>query len=161
MTTLAIPLLRSVKEQLAEAPVQGWPPPELQMFRETIQVLRNNTASLYERLENRLAEGVEARSFARDSGPLLAAADDQLGTVQELVEKLMSAEDLAAESLVGQLRSLQQELCSLKQEMRAYRDLLADALSRASAAPGPIDWERVRAAEEAYAGGKTKRFSRR
>jgi hypothetical protein len=128
---------------------------------DAIQVIRKNTVNMHRCLENVLAEGVEAGSFARDYDPLLAAHEEQLAMVRGLVEQLASAEELAAESLVGELRSLGNELRLLEQEMRSYRDLLAEALSRAKAAPRSLDWERVRDAEEAYARGETRRFSRR
>jgi hypothetical protein len=107
-----------------------------------------------ERLEGVLAEGVEARSFARGFSPFLPAADEQLGKVQALLEQIAQAEDAASTSLAEELRLLDQAT-------RAYRDLLAEALSRATAPPRAVDWDRVRAAEEAYARGETKPFSRR
>src|SRR6266536_6476321 len=99
-----------------------------------------------------LAQGVEARSFLRTNGPLLPTIDDQIGQVRGLFEQL--AEDTASGSLAAELRLLEQEI-------QAFRDLLAEALSRVSEAPRPVDWERVRAAEEAHARGETKPFSKR
>jgi hypothetical protein len=159
MTTLVMPslerrLLQTVREEVAAEPVREWPPRSLQLCLNIFRGIRESIAEARQALEDELAEGVEARSFARTYGPFLPAADGHLASLRELIGELSPAEDTAAASFVAELRLLEQENA-------AYRDLLAAALSRASAAPRPVDWERVRAAEEAKARGETKPFSRR
>jgi hypothetical protein len=112
-------------------------------------------------VDDKLAEGVEARSFAADFSAFLPAVEEQAGRVQELVERLPPGVDVVSGGFASDLRPLVEELRLLDQETRAFRDLLVEALSRASAAARPLDRERVRAAEEAYARGETKRFSQR
>jgi hypothetical protein len=158
MTALTIPsferrLLRTVGEEVAAEPVHAWPEESLQLCLEIVRAIRENTANMRKRLGAVLAEGVEARSFARTYSPLLPTADDHSAKVRELLERLSPAEDASSESLVA-------ELLLLEQETRAFRDLLAGALARASEAPRPADWGRVRAAEEAHARGETKSFTR-
>jgi hypothetical protein len=155
MTTLLMPslerrLLRTVREEVAAGPS----PQSLQLCVKILREMRESAAEMRQALEDELAEGVEARSFARTYGSVLPAADGHLASLRELIEELSPAEDTAAASFVAELRLLEQENA-------AYRALLAAALSRASEAPRPVDWERVRAAEEAKARGETKPFSRR
>lgn len=159
MTTLVMPsfegrLLETVREEVATEPVPEWPPRSLQLCLDILQGIRDNAVSMRSTLKGALAEGVEVRAFVREYGPLLPLVDDHLAKVRGLVARLLPAEDAASGSLTAALRSLEQEY-------QAFRDLLADVLSRASASPRPIDWERIRAAEEAYARGDTKPFSPR
>lgn len=158
MTTLLIPverrLLQTVREEAAAEPVSKWPARSLQLCLNFLRGLRESAAELRQALEHELAEGVEARSFARTYAPTLVAATDHLVFIRELVEELSPARDAASASLFSELRLLERE-------NEAYRDLLASALSRALDAPPPVNWERVRAAEQAQATGQTKPFSRR
>ena len=157
MPTLLIPsferrLLQTVTEEVAAGPVREWPEQSLRLCLDLLRKMRENAANLRRGLEDVLAEGVEARSFTRDYGPVLPAAEDHLARVRELAGRLSPAKDGASESLAAELRLL-------GQEVQAFRDLLAGALSRASEPPRPVDWGRVRAAEEAHARGETKPFS--
>jgi hypothetical protein len=155
MTALMNPSLeRRLLQRVREAAAAGPSPPLLQLGLNILRDLRESAAEIRQALEDELAGGVEARSFARTYGPVLPAADGHLASLRELIEELSSAEDTAAASFVAELRLLEREHA-------AYRDLLSAALSRASEAPRPVDWERVRAAEEAKARGETKPYSRR
>lgn len=156
MTALVLPtferrLLQAVGEQMASEPVRNWPEPSQQLCLRLVEALRANTARKNQTLERLLTEGVEARSFARENGPLLPATDEQLTQVRGIIERLAPGEDPGAETVAAELHVLEREL-------QAFRDLLAEALSRASETPRPVDPARVRAAEEAYAHGDTKRF---
>lgn len=159
MTTLTIPslerrLLQTVREEVLAEPVREWPPQALELCLDILGRIRKTTADMPQGLERVLAEGVEARSFACNYSPLLVILDDQLAKVRDLVERLSPAEDAASESLAAELRLLEQET-------HVFRSLLSQALSRASEAPRPVDWGRVRAAEEAHVRGETTPFSRR
>ena len=159
MTTLVMGslerrLLQAVKEEVAAEAVGEWPLQAHRLCWSFLRQMRDSAAERRQALEEVLAEGVEARSFARTYRPFLAAIDEHLVLVGELVQSLSSAEDIAAESLAAELRLLERE-------DQGFRDLLARALARASEAPRPVDWGRVRAAEEAQARGETKPFSRR
>jgi hypothetical protein len=104
-------------------------------------------------LENELASGVEPRSFVRTYSEVLPTAEEHVAAIRDLIESLAPAEDPSSQSLVAELRLHEQEA-------QAFRDLLAEALAQASAPPRPVDWDRVDAAGEAFASGKTKPFSR-
>jgi hypothetical protein len=78
-----------------------------------------------------LARGVEARSFARRYGQLLLDVQDHLAKLQE-TERLVPAED----AVTARVR---EDLHALVREMEAYRELLAEAVARASATPPPFD----------------------
>lgn len=159
MTTLMIPsfertLLQTVREEVAAEPVHEWSPRSLQLCLDLLRRLRQAAAEIHQDLKNEVSEGVEARSFARTYSPVLTAADHHLSSLRNLIEELAPSEGAAAESLVAELRLLEQEHA-------AFRDLLAEVLARATAGPRPINWDRVRAAEEAQARGETKPFAQR
>jgi hypothetical protein len=156
---LVIPLLerrilQTVSEEVTAESVHTWPEQSLQFCLHLLQKIREGIANRRQMLEAMLAEGVEARSFARNHGSLLPVLDDQLGQVRGVVERLAAADDPVSESLGGELRLLEQEI-------QTFRNLMSEALSRASAAPRPVDWDRVRAAEEAHGRGETRPFSAR
>jgi nitrogen fixation/metabolism regulation signal transduction histidine kinase len=159
MTTLAIPslqrrLLETVREEVAAEPVRDWLPGSVQLCLDLLRRMRNNFNEMREELEKKLAEGVEARSFAGNSTSFLAAVDEHLNGIRKLVGLLTSANDAASKSMAAESRLLEENV-------QAFRDLLAKALSKASETPRSIDWEKVRAAEEAFARGETKPFSQR
>lgn len=159
MTILTIPsferrLLGTVREEMAAEPVSEWPPQSLQLCLGILQGIRANAATMHSILKGTLAEGVEVRSFVRDYRPFLPLTDDRLAQVRELIERLSPMEDTASANLAAALHALEQEY-------QAFRDHLAEALARASTPLPPVDWDRIRAAEEAHAHGDTKPFSSR
>src|SRR5437660_9158852 len=154
MATLMMPLferrlLLTVREEVAAEPVRQWHPRSLKLCLRFLRGIRESAAEMRQALQEELANGVEARSFARTYTPLLPAAADHLVLVGELVEELSSSPDPESASLAAELRLLQQE-------NEAFHELLSGVLSRASEPPRPANWERVRAAEEAHALGQTK-----
>lgn len=159
MSTLAIPsferqLLQTVMEKLAAEPRHERPEQSLQPLQVIVQRMRENTANTRGMLEVLLAEGIEARSFARNYGPFLPGLEELIASIRETIRKAHSLQEDA------EVPSLTAELHLLERETQSLRDLLAEALSRASEAPGPVDWGRVSAAGEAFARGETKPFSR-
>jgi hypothetical protein len=121
---------------------------------ELLRGIREESGKRRQALEGELAEGVEGRSFARDHRQVLLVAKECLASVRDLIAMLSPQEGVPGKRLVVELRLLEEE-------QRTFRDLLAKALRLASEPPHPVDWARVRAAEEAYARGETKPFSRR
>jgi anaerobic glycerol-3-phosphate dehydrogenase len=108
---------------------------------------------MHRALEEMLAEGVEARSFARDGAPILAAAEDRAAAIREFIDKLTSVNDETSARLLA-------ALCSLEKEEKAFRDLLADALARVSTLPPSMDWERLkREADADFAAGRFVTFT--
>jgi hypothetical protein len=130
-----------------------------------MQRLRENAVNVRAMLEILLAEGGEARSLATTLNPYLLDFEESLATIQGTTQMGRS---LQADPEIGQwpqfeaqIGSFMAEMLLLEQELQATRDLLATVLARASQPPPPIDWDRVQAAEEAYARGETKRFAPR
>jgi hypothetical protein len=159
MATLSFPslnqrLLRTFRAQAAAEPVPQWPRQSLQLCLNVLRDMRESVVEARQALEEELAAGVEARSFAHVYAPFLPIAEEHADIVRELVGTLAPAEDSASRSVAAELRQLQGE-------NERFRDVLADALAHATAPPSPVNWERIRAAEEAYARGETKPFSRR
>ncbi len=159
MTTLLIPsfeqpVLQTLSEGVAAKPLSEWPQHSLQLGLAVLRSIRKSATDMRLALEEELAEGVEGRSFARTYGPYLPAADEHVLIVRELAKALSPAEDTASKSVASELRLLEEE-------NQLFRDLLAEALSRASEPVRSADPARVRAAEEAHACGETKPFARR
>jgi hypothetical protein len=147
-------LLQTVRQEVAAEPLYEWPEESLQLGLDLLRKIRAKAANLHKQLEDKLAGGVEASSFARTHGPVLTAMDDLLADVQGILESPSRLEDHAVESFATEARMLERELWS-------SRALLAEALSKALEPPRPVDWDRFRRAEEAHARGETKPFSRR
>src|SRR6516225_2519072 len=94
MAGLAIPsferrLLRAVSEEVEAEPVHAWPEPSVRICLDLLRKIRENSTTMRHQLEAILAEGVEARSFARNNSQVLPIADDQLAQVRGLVERLV------------------------------------------------------------------------
>ncbi len=141
MPTLMIPsferrLLQTVSEEVTAEPVRAWPEQSLQLCLDLLRKIRDNNAGLRQALEEMLSRGVEARSFARDYSPVLADIADQLARLREIAERVEPAEDPAS-------ARFKEELRPLVEEMEAYRDLLADAVARASVPVPPFDESRL------------------
>jgi hypothetical protein len=157
MTTLTLPfnrrLFKAVEEQAATEPVRTWPQGTLQSALGVLQQIRASAVDMRRELENELGSGVEPRLFIRTYSEVLPMADQQVADIRDLLDSLSPAEDPSSASLVAELRLH-------AQEAQTFRDLLAEALAHASEPPRPVDWDRVDAAGEAYASGKTKPFSR-
>jgi hypothetical protein len=159
MTTLTIPslegrLLRTVGEQVAAEPLRNWPPSRFRLCLNIAREIRQSAVEARRALEEELAQGVEARSFIRKHGGGLAAAEEYAAINRRLIESLIEANDPRTETLVAELRLLEQE-------EKAIRDLLSEALSLMQKPSRPVDWDRLRAAEEADARGEMKPFYRR
>jgi hypothetical protein len=145
MTTLTTPTLqRRLLQTVGEAVVHDRLGETVRLGAGVVRELRESVARMRREFEDDLAEGVEARSFIRSYGSVLLGMDESLVHLGGLLEELSGAEGTAAEGFLTELRLL-------KQESKAFRDLLAEALSRASEPPRPVDGARVRAAEEAHA----------
>jgi hypothetical protein len=158
MTTLTKPsfnrrLLQAVREQVASEPIRGWDQRDLQLCLDFLQKLRENAADIRRALEEDLAGGVEPRSFVRDRCPFLHELNERIALVQELVESLSPVKDAAIESLLAELRLLDQE-------NKTSRDLLAEALARASEPLRPIDWDQLKRESDAdFAAGRFTAFA--
>ncbi|MGH7168870.1 MAG: hypothetical protein ACRELF_17765 [Gemmataceae bacterium] len=142
MTTLTVPslegrLLQTVKEEVDAQAVREWPRESVELCLVLLRRFRDRFAGLRGALDELLASGVEAGSFARDGTRLLAAADDFATSIHELIEKLSASEDAASARLVA-------ELHALAGEAKAYRERFAEALARVATPPPGLDWDRLK-----------------
>ncbi len=159
MTALEIPslhrrLVKTLRDEVENEPIREWDPESLQLCLKILRDSSEKTARVRQSLEELLAGGVEARSFARGFGPLLGAVEEHAANVRGIGEHLSKAKGALPEAVAA-------ELAVLARETLAYRDLLSEALARSTEPPRPADPERVRASEETYARGEAKPFSGR
>jgi hypothetical protein len=159
MTALTLPsfntrVVQTVGKQAASEPVRTWPSRTLQTALGVLQGIRASAFDMRRELADELASGVDPRLFVRNYGAILPMADEHVAAIRDLIDSLSPVEDPSSASLVAELRLHEQEAL-------AFRTFLAEALAHASEPPRPVDWDRVDAAGEAYASGKTKPFSRR
>jgi hypothetical protein len=159
MTTLTAPsfdgrLLKSMKEEVEATSVRDWSPESVELCLDLLRTLHGRVLRLRQTLEETLSEGVEARSFAVSCGPFLPIAHECVAAIEVLTDQWSQAEDNTSKSLMAVLRPL-------RQEYKAFQDLLTEAVSLAAKPSHPVDWERIRLAEEADARGETKPFYRR
>jgi hypothetical protein len=158
MTILTVPsleqrLLRTVKEEAEARSVREWPQESVELCLNLLQQIRTRIADMHQTLEEILAEGVEARSFAREGVPILAAAEDRAASIRELIDRIASLEDACFARLLRVLRSLEKE-------EQAFRDDLAEALARVSESPPSMDWEQLkREADADFAAGRFVTFT--
>jgi hypothetical protein len=146
-------LLQTVKEEVEVKSVRDWPQESVELCLVLLQQIRERTAGMHRTLEEVLAGGIEARSFAREGAPLLAAAENRAASIREVIEKLSSSEDAVSVKLLT-------ELHALEGEEKAYRDLLAEVLARVSAPSPSMDWDRLKQEADAdFAAGRFVTFT--
>lgn len=160
MTTLTNPkpsfnrrVLQAMREQVASEPIRSWEQRDLQLCLDFLRKLRENAADIHQAMEEDLTGGVEARSFVEGGGPFLDELNERIALVKEFDEALSSVKDPAIEKLVAELRLIDQE-------NKASRELLKEALSRASEPPPPIDWDQLKRESDAdFAAGRFTAFA--
>ncbi|MHB1423556.1 MAG: hypothetical protein ACYC3I_10250 [Gemmataceae bacterium] len=103
-------------------------------------------------IENTLGQGVDAKAFAARYERAISTLDTVKGAVSRVLAKLKGSRLPArGEELISRYEDLDTDLASLRQ-------FLLEALEKAKKPLRPIDWQRVRDVEEAYARGETKPF---
>jgi hypothetical protein len=148
MTALTSPavvrqLLQTVEEQAAAEPVQALV---------HLRALRANAVAMRRELNEVLAGGVEARSFGLTCGHMLPETVERIATVRRLIDALSSENGTAVKELVAELRLVDQE-------NTAFRDLLAEALAKASQPFPAADWEGLKKEADAdFAAGRYTRY---
>jgi flavin-binding protein dodecin len=105
-----------------------------------------------ESIESALCQGVDAKAFAAKYERAVGTLDSVMGAVSRVLERLKGGRlPVRGEELISRYQNLNAVLANLRQ-------FLLEALSRAKNPLRPIDWQRVREVEEAYARGETKPF---
>jgi hypothetical protein len=152
VSSLGLRFLQSARDEVAAKPVHEWSEEEIQLCLSLFRKIRESAADAREEVEEKLDRGVEARSFVHEYARFLPSAEEHQALIRELVQTLSQAEDAASERLAAELRLLEQE-------DRALRDLLTDALSRASGPLPAIDWDRLKEELDGeFAAGRFTRF---
>jgi hypothetical protein len=142
MTTLTLPTLqRSLLLTVGKAVADDGVEENIRLGVGVIRQVRESVGRMRREFEDNLARGVEAGSLACSYGPMLAAATECLLQLERLLEELSTAR--------GSAKSFIDELDLLQREYRAFRDLMAAALSLASRPSTPMDWERLRQESDA------------
>jgi hypothetical protein len=158
MTTIAIPTLQNrvldiVSNEIdAQPALAGWTYQTVKIFVSLVDALTEYATEWQSALEDELADGVEARSFAQRYAGELPKWKRTVERLEALVVRLGPA-------TTPPVSDLKAELSRAKTVAEAVHDLLYDTLRLATEQPRPMDLERVRASEEAYARGETKPFS--
>jgi hypothetical protein len=158
MTTITHPTLQNrlldiVSDEIdAQPALAGWTYQTVKIFVSLAEALTEYATEWQSALEAELADGVEARSFARRYAGELPKWKRSAERLETLVERL-------APATTPPVLDLKTELSRAKIVAEAVRDLLSETLRLATEQLRPIDLERVRASEEAHARGETKPFS--
>ena len=158
MTMLTVPslerrLLQTLKEEVEAKAVRDWPPESVELCLVLLREIHARTAGMLRSLEEMLAEGVEARSFARAAAPILTTAEDNAASIREFIDKLSSLEDAASARLLAALQAVEES-------EKTFCNLLAEALARVSTPPPSMDWDRLkREADADFAAGRLVTFA--
>ncbi len=103
-------------------------------------------------IESDLRQGVDAKAFAARCERAISTLDIVKGAVSRVLARLKGSHLPArGDELISRYQDLDTDLASLRQ-------FLLDALEKAKKPLRPIDWQRVREVEEAFARGETKPF---
>lgn len=103
-------------------------------------------------VESDLRRGMNARDFVAQH----AASVSGLDIVKTRVDQILEREKKSySPSLGAELISRYENMAA---DLANFRKFLVEALARAKKPLRPIDWQRVREVEEAYARGATKPF---
>ncbi len=105
-------------------------------------------------IEEGLSQGVDARAFAAKYERAVTGLETVLTTTERIITRARTSPlPPPAEQFVSGYRALLDDMISLHQ-------FLAEAVAKAKLPVRPIDWNRVKEAEDAYARGETKLFQR-
>lgn len=116
--------------------------------------VRRKVEQEIESLKKRLLRGVDAISFVAKNQPLLVRLDKMIvGNSATLA----AADRLQQAS--GQSNELYRVFEELNESLIVYRDILKNGVSAMQSPRGPIDWDRVKAAQESLLKGETKVFA--
>jgi hypothetical protein len=145
---LAVGLVEKMAEAFGDHKVQELPPEEIAAATSICRAIRHLFTAARHSVERSLSEGVDVKAFTARYDPTLSSLELISVSVARVAASAGPAPDLAGEFL-SELRALGGDVADLQH-------LLGEALSKAKAPLRPIDWDRVREAEAAYARGETK-----
>src|SRR5262249_45633775 len=128
---------------------ENWPEEEVQFALDLCHRARQALQGVRERFERVLSSGAEARSLRSQGADVLA----MLRTVREEMPRLLAV--VKDRSTVSKGASFRSEWEAAIAEISALFELTGKLLD-AVTPPLHIDWEKVRAAEEAFARGETR-----
>lgn len=103
-------------------------------------------------IESALRQGVDARAFAATYERSVVRLETTKDAVSRVLAKVRGTRlPVLGGELISRYEDLDADLASLRQ-------FLLEAIAEAKKPSCPVDWQRVREAEEAYARGETKTF---
>ena len=123
----------------------------IQVMLKHLRKVRQCCIKQREELERLLSDGVEAGDFLRATDGWVAVIHGQLAEIGKIRERL------SGEAMFD---SVDKGWELIEEEIRASGGLLEAATAAVSKQPRPVDWKRVRAAEEAHSRNETKPFSK-
>jgi hypothetical protein len=159
MSTAVYPILASglidtLTNALQAKPVEEWPPEAIDDAIALCRRARRAVTGIRQEQEQKLQDGVQAKAFMADIEPLTQSIGPGLSALSRL------ADGLNSHTVATPMRDFLLEAQALVREAADLHRFLSTALAKAKAPPRPMDLNRVREAEEAYARGETKPFQR-
>ena len=157
MTTDVLPILATgqldtIFRAVQAGPIRDWPAEAIQLViaqcRQAVSAIQIARRS-YDAL---LRQGTDANSFVAQTEPFLRT----LRSVPAESSKVL--EQFKGQVLEPPLRELWSAFVAMTLEAADLIGFLETAIATANLPSKPIDWERVRQAEEAYMRGETKPF---
>jgi hypothetical protein len=138
---------------------KDWSVEDLKLIANLARLTRDRFAAATVVLHEKLGQGVNAATFLKREEPRFPRLDK---LVQRHCVLLAVLDRLQADATDPDFSSAARELTAVWEEtgkaMSGLRDLLAEALAMMKAPRRPVDWERIRQAQAAFAQGETKPF---
>jgi hypothetical protein len=164
MSTAVYPIFaRGAIDTLTKAmqaePVEEWAAEAIEQGIGNTQQARRAVERLRQNFEERLRAGMLVQKSLAESEKSLQSSKL---TAAELAKQLDRLRNSPLPSKLKELspkqKEFQSEMEALMREWFAFLDFMSDVLAKAKAPFPPIDWDRVKEVERAYAAGETKPF---
>jgi hypothetical protein len=159
MTTAVYPvfasgLIDTIANAMGAEPVEEWPADALEQGAAFCRQARGLVKGIREELEQVLRKGKEAKALVAEIEPAAQALGKALASLSSrLDENGGRPSNPKAESFLSECEALVREAAD-------FQSTLTEVLARAAAPLPPIDWNRVKEAEEAFVRGETRPFQR-
>jgi hypothetical protein len=151
---ILIGFAETMTNQLETRRVEEVTPEEASSFIPFCEFFEKQFAQTRRSLVERLIRGVEGRAFAAKFEDRVASLEAVLARMNRVVTKVRTGPlSSPVEEFLSSFRALMDEMLRLHQ-------VLSQAVAKAKMPLRPVDWNRVREADEAYARGETKPFQR-
>jgi hypothetical protein len=142
----------TIAEAAAAGHVERWSVEAVEQAISHCQLARKAARGIRRQQEELLGNGVEARTYAAQTEPLVVILGRCIDSLSPLVE------GLAGRDLAPPLTAFLAEAQYLVREATDLRDFLAEAVARANTPSRPIDWQRLQENVKAYERGEAIPF---